>query len=33
LLGDAMDLIPQVLEQVSVAPFVYLDGHFTGGST
>jgi hypothetical protein len=31
LLGDAMDLIPQILEEVSVPPFVYLDGHFTGG--
>jgi hypothetical protein len=31
LLGDAMDLIPQVLETVSEPPFVYLDGHFTGG--
>jgi hypothetical protein len=31
LLGDAMDLIPQVLEKVAVPPFVYLDGHFTGG--
>ncbi len=30
-LGDAMDLIPQILEEVTVPPFVYLDGHFTGG--
>jgi hypothetical protein len=31
LLGDAMDLIPEILEKLSVPPFVYLDGHFTGG--
>lgn len=31
LLGDATDLIPQVLEQMSEPPLVYLDGHFTGG--
>jgi hypothetical protein len=31
LLGDAMDLIPRILEEVYVPPFVYLDGHFTGG--
>lgn len=31
LLGDALDVIPQVLRDVSQPPLVYLDGHFTGG--
>jgi hypothetical protein len=31
VLGDALDVIPRVLAEVSEAPFVYLDGHFTGG--
>jgi hypothetical protein len=31
LLGDALEVIPRVLAEVSDAPFVYLDGHFTGG--
>ena len=31
LLGDALDVIPRVLAELSEPPFVYLDGHFTGG--
>ena len=31
MLGDALDVIPRVLAEVTEPPFVYLDGHFTGG--
>jgi hypothetical protein len=31
VLGDALEEIPRVLAAVSEPPFVYLDGHFTGG--
>jgi hypothetical protein len=31
LLGDALNVIPRVLAEVSEPPLVYLDGHFTGG--
>lgn len=31
LLGDAMEVIPRVLAEVTDPPLVYLDGHFTGG--
>jgi hypothetical protein len=29
--GDAIDLIPKLLAEISEPPLVYLDGHFTGG--
>jgi hypothetical protein len=31
VLGDAFEEIPRVLADLSEPPFVYLDGHFTGG--
>ena len=31
LLGDAIEVIPRVLAEISEPPLLYLDGHFTGG--
>lgn len=33
ILGDALDIVPQLLQLVDAPPLVWLDGHFSGGVT
>ena len=33
ILGDALDIVPQVLQMLDTPPLLWLDGHFSGGVT